>query len=797
MDNSLIFFPLLWAESLVAALLFIALLLALAARSRYRLVRLYVPLFFGVLLLLPPLVIGCAVFWYQPSPELLNVGYVTSAWAIAFSIGTGVLLTRGFRGSADSDTIQASDWPRMRLAVTTVAISLLVFATYLISLDASFRAQRSPSPEANAIREMAYNRMLQIEFAIVALSLLAWVIGVIFRSKHRSSDGYSPVVVVVVLSGILIGLQLAFVQSIASGVVFPANQRPATARSNSLIGFGLIWVESVSAAIVLVACITAFASHRRSRIGQVDVPMLYTVVTTALASLVSQWMIRLKDLGQVDHPWVPWAVLWTMTYGMGAGTVLIVGGRKSGTTDLPSAANWSRPRLALGTGTAIILLGVTLTNLDATVSSQIAAAQADANARLVQMMQPALADRDNAALEYQQAAEALPTNDQATWLELEDIVWKKKSETWRFLDANSFDARDAKIAAYLKERTAAITFFREASRKNDCRFDHDFSNGFNVLLPEVNTLQEGSFLFVLEGLAEGARGDSLRAESEVASILRMSRHLNEPLLVNVGVAAAIERKAATLLEKLLATPNRSKSAIRDAELARLLGSSADDSRLLWHFRRACKGDEALIVASFTSVPLLENRQGLAPDKAYELVKARLGWASPWLLTTLAYRLTLLSDDLASYRLEMDRLQWFLNSPYSRSHYIASSVDRDRLEPIPNWSGKPPGLIASLALPQNMRLYLRLATEADALHRLMRVAYAITLYRTKLAKDPVNLDALVPEFLTHVPLDPFDGKPLRMKKADKGLILYSVGANLEDDGGVDGKEDQGDIVFRVP
>jgi len=37
----------------------------------------------------------------------------------------------------------------------------------------------------------------------------------------------------------------------------------------------------------------------------------------------------------------------------------------------------------------------------------------------------------------------------------------------------------------------------------------------------------------------------------------------------------------------------------------------------------------------------------------------------------------------------------------------------------------------------------------------------------------------------------------MKKADTGLILYSVGANLVDDGGVDGNEDQGDLVFRVP
>jgi hypothetical protein len=65
MDYSLILFPLLWAESLVAALLFIALVMAIAARSRRSRVRLYVPLFFGVLLPLPPLVIGGATAWYQ------------------------------------------------------------------------------------------------------------------------------------------------------------------------------------------------------------------------------------------------------------------------------------------------------------------------------------------------------------------------------------------------------------------------------------------------------------------------------------------------------------------------------------------------------------------------------------------------------------------------------------------------------------------------------------------------------------------------------------------------------------
>ena len=595
MDNSLILFPLLWAESSVAALLFIALVMAIAARSRRRPVRYYVPMFFGVLLSGPPLVIGCCTqYWYQTLPDVDDSGFIAIAWAIALSIGIGILLSRGLRRSLDSETLPASNWPRWRLTVASGVLSLLVFVTYLGSRDASFWTVNNPSSASAAVRETPYNTTLQIECAIVALFLLVWAIGVAFRWRHRPSEGYSPVVVVLLLSGILIGLQLAFAQAMANAVAAPVNRRFEAVQNFSWIGYGLIWVESVAAAIVLVACITAFASHWRSWMSQLGVPMLFTVATATLASLVSQWTIRLKDLGQVDHPWVSWTVLWTMTYALASGVVLILGTRKSATTGVPAAANWSGPRLALGTAAAVILLGVTLSNMDATVTTQIAAAQADANARLVQMMQPVLPDRDNAALEYQQAAEALPANDPTNWLE--DMVWKKKSETWRYLDTSSFDARDPKIAAYLKERAAAVAFFRAASRKSDCRFDHDFSNGFSVLLPEVNTLQEGSFLFILEGLAEAAQGDSLRAEGDVASILRMTRHLNEPLLINVAVAANIERMAATLLEKLLATPSRGKNAVRDPELARLLGSSADDSRFLWYLRRACKGDEALTVS---------------------------------------------------------------------------------------------------------------------------------------------------------------------------------------------------------
>jgi hypothetical protein len=46
--------------------------------------------------------------------------------------------------------------------------------------------------------------------------------------------------------------------------------------------------------------------------------------------------------------------------------------------------------------------------------------------------------------------------------------------------------------------------------------------------------------------------------------------------------------------------------------------------------------------------------------------------------------------------------------------------------------------------------------------------------------PESLSELVPKYLPKVPIDPFDGKPLRYSK-EKGII-YCVGKDLKDSGG---------------
>lgn len=74
-------------------------------------------------------------------------------------------------------------------------------------------------------------------------------------------------------------------------------------------------------------------------------------------------------------------------------------------------------------------------------------------------------------------------------------------------------------------------------------------------------------------------------------------------------------------------------------------------------------------------------------------------------------------------------------------------------------------------------------KAEVDKRVVVTAIALKRYQLKYGKYPADLNALVPEFLSTILLDPVDGKPLRYRpNADGTFILYSIGLNGIDDGG---------------
>ncbi|HOB33237.1 MAG TPA: hypothetical protein PKH32_10205 [Verrucomicrobiota bacterium] len=75
--------------------------------------------------------------------------------------------------------------------------------------------------------------------------------------------------------------------------------------------------------------------------------------------------------------------------------------------------------------------------------------------------------------------------------------------------------------------------------------------------------------------------------------------------------------------------------------------------------------------------------------------------------------------------------------------------------------------------------------AEARVRSARTAIAVERYRRAHEESlPPALTNLVPEFLGEVPLDPFDGQPLRFVTTPKGFIVYSIGPDGVDNGGAE-------------
>ena len=110
---------------------------------------------------------------------------------------------------------------------------------------------------------------------------------------------------------------------------------------------------------------------------------------------------------------------------------------------------------------------------------------------------------------------------------------------------------------------------------------------------------------------------------------------------------------------------------------------------------------------------------------------------------------------------------------------------------------PRHILTRLLVPALARSFIEDSKNAARL-RTALAATAVERHRLKHGKLPDGLNDLVPEFLPAIPDDPFDGAPLRYKKLAKGYVVYSVGDDRVDDGGVevDRATQKGDITFIV-
>lgn len=77
-----------------------------------------------------------------------------------------------------------------------------------------------------------------------------------------------------------------------------------------------------------------------------------------------------------------------------------------------------------------------------------------------------------------------------------------------------------------------------------------------------------------------------------------------------------------------------------------------------------------------------------------------------------------------------------------------------------------------------------------------VILAIERYRARTGQLPDVLSELVPEFIASIPIDPFDGQPLRYRVDPDRYVVYSIGEDRQDNGGDAGPNGRLDTVLFV-
>ena len=118
---------------------------------------------------------------------------------------------------------------------------------------------------------------------------------------------------------------------------------------------------------------------------------------------------------------------------------------------------------------------------------------------------------------------------------------------------------------------------------------------------------------------------------------------------------------------------------------------------------------------------------------------------------------------------------------------------------------PYNFIERMLLPSLGHAAIRFACAQTSVDQ-ARIAIALERYQLAHGKFPESLDALMPQYIGQMPHDVIGGQPLKYRRTSDGqFVLYSIGWNEKDDGGVtvipkegsQPKFEEGDWVWRYP
>lgn len=342
------------------------------------------------------------------------------------------------------------------------------------------------------------------------------------------------------------------------------------------MGFALLWIESLVAALLLIAAATAYrALFRKPADMAVDggagapdtfwmialrraqrkqlLPKTVLVLAVALPVIIGAGETGVAAClasRLIEHSGLAYQLSWLICLLAGSALVLWCGLRR--TEGVRGAASWPAGRLAAGGAAVLALHLMTLWNMDTNMRLNLSALRLEAGAMAVAAASPRPPDQENAAFLYEKAFVLIKqVNDQdSPWKE----TYQKKAGKWYSnYSKRDYESKDPELRGFLKAHQPTLALLRRAAAMQGCFFERNYAQiSPDLPLPELAQLRECGRLLGADARCKAADGQVRAALENVAVMQAVSRHVgSEPILISGLVSIAIDSLATDTLEGIL------------------------------------------------------------------------------------------------------------------------------------------------------------------------------------------------------------------------------------------------------
>jgi hypothetical protein len=381
-------------------------------------------------------------------------------------------------------------------------------------------------------------------------------------------------------------------------------------------------------------------------------------------------------------------------------------------------------------------------------------------------------DEENIGLVVMAAKKAMPPGwpfwDYFTSQQLEDSPASKQLQ-YSFNNLKPQNQLSAEQIKALRDETkradAAIQEAMKALNMSWGRFPITYGTGVGIIgtmLPHTQDTRNMAHLLGAAADLKAQEGDPDGALAACRAIIKNARAVSdEPFFISTLVRIAVRSVARSKLERVLAQGEPSEAAL--AQMQSLMEEDLQDNLLL----TGARGERAVgdgIMADLQTAPL----------KARQLIGMTSGTGVS--IMSLDGLRMLIPGAMKSNRMAMlkfnNQLVEIAKRPVDEQFEEFKNVDASAVK-------LPP--IARLIVPALVKV-ANASLRDIAQMRCAIVMVAAERYRRAEGHLPASIADLVPKYLAAVPLDPFDGKPLKMRPFPEGLIYYSLGESQTDVGG---------------